>query len=196
MISIPDSAGADCRGPDGGSLYGSICMSLTAPPASERARTHRDLAFGLRASATSRTSRPSGKIPPRHAIHLQRRRGQFRNCLSGLVRGPRDAHHFKVLLDDRDVLTEQMYFPDAVNNLSMRTFPPMQGRLNSRAVVNANDRFANFHDPKRLSFGAIKEEHDCYAVSLVLGVDRFAVAQADRRQPAVERPRLLIPASP
>jgi hypothetical protein len=49
-----------------------------------------------------------------------------------------------VLLDDRDVLTGQMYFPDAVNNLSMRTFPPMQGRLNSRAVVNANGRFANF----------------------------------------------------
>jgi hypothetical protein len=29
-------------------------------------------------------------------------------------------------------------------------------------------------------FCAIKEERDCYAVSLVLGVDRFAVAQADR----------------
>jgi hypothetical protein len=52
-----------------------------------------------------------------------------------------------------------------------------------------------------LSFCAIKEERDCYAVSLVLGVDRFAVAQADRppreggapQQPAIERLRLLIP---
>jgi hypothetical protein len=52
-----------------------------------------------------------------------------------------------------------------------------------------------------LSFCAIKEEHDRYAVSLVLGVDRFAVAQADRppredgtqEQPAVERLRPLIP---
>jgi len=69
------------------------------------------------------------------------------------------------------------------------------------AVVNSNDRFANFHDPNRLSFCAIKEERDCYAVSLVLGVDRFAVAQADRppreggapQQPAIERLRLLIP---
>jgi len=67
-------------------------------------------------------------------------------------------------------------------------------------VVNVNDRFANFHDPKRLSFCAIKEERDCYAASLVLGVDRFAVAQADRppregstEQPAVERVRLLVP---
>ena len=50
---------------------------------------------------------------------------------------------------------------------------------------------------------AIKEERDCYAVSLILGVDRFAVAQADRppregdapKQPAVERVRLLIPGS-
>jgi hypothetical protein len=126
--------------------------------------------------------------------HGERRRSQHRTL--SRPKFPGVAADFKVLLDDRDVLTEQMYFPDAVNNLSMRTFPPMQGRLNSRAVVNANDRFANFHDPKRLSFGAIKEEHDCYAVSLVLGVDRFAVAQADWRQPAVERPRLPIPASP
>jgi hypothetical protein len=109
--------------------------------------------------------------------------------------------HFKVLLDDRDVLTGQMYFPDAVNEFIYANTPAYAGRLNSRGVVNANDRFANFHDPKRLSFCAIKEEHDCYAASLVLGVDRFAVAQADRppregstqEQPAVERLRLLIP---
>jgi hypothetical protein len=52
-----------------------------------------------------------------------------------------------------------------------------------------------------LSFCAIKEERDCYVASLVLGVDRFAVAQAALppreggapEQPAVERVRLLIP---
>jgi hypothetical protein len=52
-----------------------------------------------------------------------------------------------------------------------------------------------------LSFCAIKEERDCYAASLVLGVDRFAVAQADRppregeapEQRTIERVRLLVP---
>jgi hypothetical protein len=52
-----------------------------------------------------------------------------------------------------------------------------------------------------LSFCAVKEERECYATSLVLGVDRLAVAQADRppragnaaEQPAGDRARLLIP---
>ena len=125
----------------------------------------------------------------------------FETIYPGWYVGRATHIHFKVLLDDRDVLTGQMYFPDAVNEFIYANSPAYAGRLNSRAVVNANDRFANFHDPKRLSFCAIKEEHDCYAVSLVLGVDRFGVAQADRppreggtpEQPAVERLRLLIP---
>jgi protocatechuate 3,4-dioxygenase beta subunit len=125
----------------------------------------------------------------------------FETIYPGWYVGRATHIHFKVLLDDRDVLTGQMYFPDAVNEFIYANTPAYAGRLNSRGVVNANDRFANFHDPKRLSFCALKEEHDCYAASLVLGLDRFAVAQADRppregttqEQPAVERLRLLIP---
>jgi protocatechuate 3,4-dioxygenase beta subunit len=108
--------------------------------------------------------------------------------------------HFKVLLDDRNVLTGQMYFPDAVNEFIYANIPAYAERLTSRAVVNVNDRFVNFHDPNRLSFCALKEERDCYAASLVLGVDRFAVAQAALppragapEPPAVERVRLLVP---
>ena len=94
-----------------------------------------------------------------------------------------------------------MYFPDAVNEFIYGNIPAYAGRLGPRAVVNANDRFANFNDPGRLSFCALKEERDCYAVSLVLGVNRAAVAQADRparadempAQPTVKRARLLIP---
>jgi hypothetical protein len=109
--------------------------------------------------------------------------------------------HFKVLLDDRNVLTGQMYFPDVVNEFIYANVPAYAGRLGPRAVVNANDRFVNFHDPNRLGFCALTEERDCYAVSLVLGVDRSAVARAAPlpresaapEQPAVERARLLIP---
>lgn len=125
----------------------------------------------------------------------------FETIYPGWYTGRATHIHFKVLLDDRNVLTGQMYFPDAVNEFIYANIPAYGDRLNPRAVVNANDQFANFHDPNRLSFCAIKEERDCYAVSLVLGVDRFAVAQADRppreggapEQPAVERVRLLIP---
>jgi protocatechuate 3,4-dioxygenase beta subunit len=125
----------------------------------------------------------------------------FETIYPGWYAGRATHIHFKVLLDDRNVLTGQMYFPDAVNEFIYANIPAYADRLNPRAVVNANDRFANFHDPNRLSFCAIKEERDCYAVSLVLGVDRFALAQADRparegsvpEQPAIERVRLLIP---
>ena len=111
----------------------------------------------------------------------------------------------------RNVLTGQMYFPDAINEFIYANISAYAGRLNPRAIVNANDRFANFKDPNRLSFCAIKEERDCYAVSLTLGIDRFTVAQADRppreagtpgareggapELPSVERVRLLIPGS-
>jgi protocatechuate 3,4-dioxygenase beta subunit len=127
----------------------------------------------------------------------------FKTIYPGWYEGRATHIHFKVLLKDRNVLTGQMYFPDAVNEFIYANIPAYADRLKPRAVVNANDRFANFHDPKRLSFCAIKEERDCYAVSLILGVDRFAVAKADRparegaapQQPAIERVRMLIPGS-
>jgi protocatechuate 3,4-dioxygenase beta subunit len=125
----------------------------------------------------------------------------FNTIYPGWYTGRATHIHFKVLLDDRNVLTGQMYFPDAVNEFIYANISAYAGRLGPRAVVNANDRFANFHDPNRLSFCAIKEERDCYAASLTLGVDRAAVAQAGRlpreggapEQPAAERVRLLIP---
>ena len=124
----------------------------------------------------------------------------FETIYPGWYTGRATHMHFKVLLDDRNVLTGQMYFPDAVNEFIYTNISAYADRLAPRAVVNVNDRFANFNDPKRLSFCAIKEERDCYAASLVLGVDRFAVAQAERppregdvpEQP-IERVRLLIP---
>src|SRR5258705_6780637 len=127
----------------------------------------------------------------------------FETIYPGWYDGRATHIHFKVLLDDRNVLTGQMYFPDAVNEFIYAHIPAYADRLHPRAVVNANDRFANFHDQNRLSFCAIKEERDCYVVSLVLGVDRYAVAKAERparegsapQQPVIERVRMLIPGS-
>jgi protocatechuate 3,4-dioxygenase beta subunit len=80
------------------------------------------------------------KISARHAIHRQRRRGQFPDDLSGWYAGRATHMHFKVLLDDRNVLTGQMYFPDAVNEFIYANIPAYAGPSAPRAVVNANDR--------------------------------------------------------
>jgi protocatechuate 3,4-dioxygenase beta subunit len=125
----------------------------------------------------------------------------FETIYPGWYTGRATHIHFKVFLDMRNVLTGQMYFPDAINEFIYANIPAYAGRLKTRAVVNANDRFANFNDPKRLSFCAVKEERDRYAVSLTLGVGRLAVVREDRpprageapETPAVERMRLLIP---
>jgi protocatechuate 3,4-dioxygenase beta subunit len=126
---------------------------------------------------------------------------RFETIYPGWYVGRATHIHFKVLLEDRNVLTGQMYFPDAVNEFIYINVAAYEGRRKPRSVVNANDRFATFKDPDRLSFCAIKEERDCYAASLVLGVDRFAVAQAELpprdagtpRQRKGERARMLIP---
>jgi protocatechuate 3,4-dioxygenase beta subunit len=125
----------------------------------------------------------------------------FETIYPGWYEGRATHIHFKVLLADRNVLTGQMYFPDALNEFIYANIAAYADRLKPRAVVNANDQFANFHDPNRLSFCAVKEERDRYAASLVLGVDRSAVARADlpprrggaAQQPAIDRVRLLIP---
>ena len=104
----------------------------------------------------------------------------FETIYPGWYAGRATHMHFKVLLDDRNVLTGQMYFPDAVNEFIYANIPAYAGRLAPRAVVNANDRFATFHDPNRLSFCAIKEERDCYAASLVLGVGTAAAGHRAR----------------
>src|SRR6202048_4062521 len=104
----------------------------------------------------------------------------FATLYPGWYEGRATHIHFKVFLDMRNVLTGQMYFPDAINEFIYANIPAYAGRLNTRAVVNANDRFANFNDAKRLSFCAVKEERDRYAVSLTLGVGRLAVVQEER----------------
>jgi protocatechuate 3,4-dioxygenase beta subunit len=125
----------------------------------------------------------------------------FETIYPGWYTGRATHIHFKVFLDKHNLLTGQMYFPDAINEFIYANISAYAGRLNPRAVVNANDRFANFNDPKRLSFCAVKEERDCYAASLTLGVGRLAIVREDRppraggvpEPSAFERMRLLIP---
>jgi len=70
----------------------------------------------------------------------------FETIYPGWYTGRATHIHFKVLVDDRNVLTGQMYFPDAMNEFIYANIPAYADRLNPRAVVNANDRFAKQAD--------------------------------------------------
>jgi protocatechuate 3,4-dioxygenase beta subunit len=84
--------------------------------------------------------------------------------------------HFKIILDGRNVLTCQTFMPDALNEFLYLNAGPYQGRARPRDTVNSSDFIANNGEPDHATFCSIKEETGRYVASLVVGVDRTAVA--------------------
>jgi protocatechuate 3,4-dioxygenase beta subunit len=82
--------------------------------------------------------------------------------------------HFKIYLGDRNVLTGQAFFPDALNEFLYLNVLAYQGRASNRMVVNANDMIVSEQDPQRLGFCSIREARDHYEASLIVGIDRAA----------------------
>jgi protocatechuate 3,4-dioxygenase beta subunit len=111
----------------------------------------------------------------------------FETIYPGWYAGRATHTHFKVFLEERNVLMGQMYFPDAINEYLYQNVAIYKDRSSVRDAYNATDRFGNFNDPNRLSYCTIKEERDRYVASLVLGVDRNVVAQASRPPPRANR---------
>jgi protocatechuate 3,4-dioxygenase beta subunit len=111
----------------------------------------------------------------------------FTTIYPGWYRG-RTAHiHCKVFLDDRSVLTTQLYFPDALSEYIYRNIKPYNTRAHERDTVNATDYVIRVSGNDRTSFCNIREEADRYLASLVIGVDRDARPGA-RPQPGPPPP--------
>jgi protocatechuate 3,4-dioxygenase beta subunit len=95
----------------------------------------------------------------------------------------RTAHiHCKVFLDDKTVLTAQVYFPDALSEFIYKNVKPYNTRAHERDTVNATDNLVNTNDPGYASFCSIKEEANRYLASLIIGVDRDAKESAGFRR--------------
>ncbi|KWV53926.1 intradiol ring-cleavage dioxygenase [Bradyrhizobium macuxiense] len=92
--------------------------------------------------------------------------------------------HFKVFLDQKNVLTGQTFLPDALNEFIYTKVKDYAGRPRPRTTLNANDHVVELSDPDRRAFCAVKEEKERYVATLTLGVDRRAeVATQARRGP-------------
>jgi protocatechuate 3,4-dioxygenase beta subunit len=102
----------------------------------------------------------------------------FKSIYPGWYAGRATHIHFKVLLDERTVLTGQTFFPEALNEYIYGNVPDYTGRPQKRLVINANDLVAVESDPEHRAYCAVKEERDRYVAMLTLAVDRNAKVSA------------------
>lgn len=108
----------------------------------------------------------------------------FNTIYPGWYDGRATHIHFKVFLDQKNVLTGQTFLPDALNEFIYANAPDYTGRPRPRTTLNANDHVVENADPDRRAFCAVKEEKDRYLATLTLGVDRRAeIAMQPRRGP-------------
>lgn len=97
----------------------------------------------------------------------------FRTIYPGWYRGRTTHIHFKVLLDEKAMLTGQMYFPDALSEYIFTAIAPYNDRKAKRDTLNSTDWIAGA-DGDHITFVSIREEADAYVATLVIGVDRAA----------------------
>ena len=107
----------------------------------------------------------------------------FRTIYPGWYRGRTTHIHFKVLLDEKAMLTGQMYFPDALSEYIFTNIAPYSERTAKRDTLNSTDWIAGADDD-HITFVSVREEAESYVATLVVGVD----AAAEPEQAGRERP--------
>mgnify|MGYP001107631165 FL=1 len=97
---------------------------------------------------------------------------EFQTIYPGWYAGRTTHIHFKVFLDDKTVLTGQLFFPDALSQFIYQNVPPYTAHGHDRDVLNANDNIAS--QATRASFAYVKELEERYLVAMIVGVDPSA----------------------
>lgn len=105
----------------------------------------------------------------------------FRTIYPGWYRGRTTHIHHKVFLDDTNVLTGQIFFPDALSQYLYDNVPPYNDRASARDTVNSNDGIAE--EAGEGAYAGVRETGDRYVATLVIGVDPQAVSQGGRGGP-------------
>jgi protocatechuate 3,4-dioxygenase beta subunit len=115
----------------------------------------------------------------------------FRSIYPGWYGGRTTHVHFKIFIDDKDMLTGQMYFPDALSQYIYANVGVYR-RKAVRDTFNGNDELA-LSDTTRGGFCDIKEEADHYLATLIIGVSRSAAAVMDDAPTPPIQPRTIVP---
>lgn len=77
--------------------------------------------------------------------------------------------HFKVFLADNQVLTGQMFFPDALSQYIFDNAPNYGDRATRRDMINRDDRIAQQAGPG--AYAGLRETPTGYDAALVIGID-------------------------
>ncbi|MAQ86386.1 MAG: protocatechuate dioxygenase [Maritimibacter sp.] len=92
---------------------------------------------------------------------------EFDTIYPGWYRGRTTHIHFKVWLDDANVLTGQIFFPDDLSEALYANAAPY-GRGRARDTMNAADRIAQ--RAGRAAVADVSEQAEGYVVQLIVGV--------------------------
>lgn len=119
---------------------------------------------------------------------------EFVTTYPGWYRGRTTHVHFKVFLDQTNILTGQIFFPDALSEYIYLNVAPYSDRGAERDTVNTTDNIAA--QATRASFAYAKELAAEYLVAMIIGVDPTARSNnvMSGNPPAGDRPAL--PGSP
>ena len=96
---------------------------------------------------------------------------RFDTIYPGWYPGRTPHIHFKVILDDKDLVTGQLYFPDPVSEHVYATYSPYRERKQERDTLNAND-FIFIEQRGADTLADTEEAGGSYRASLVIGINR------------------------
>lgn len=105
----------------------------------------------------------------------------FTTVYPGWYQGRTTHIHCKIILDNKTVLTTQLYFPDALSEYIYKNVKAYSPRAHDRDTVNATDHLVKDSGSDHASFCSVKEETGRYLASLIVGVDRDAKVSASGR---------------
>lgn len=104
----------------------------------------------------------------------------FRTIYPGWYPGRTPHIHVKAFLDGRNVLTTQVYFPDALSEYLFANVTAYAHR-ESRDTTNTTDGVLSQTENGRATFVNLREEADRYVATLTIAVDRRATSEQSMR---------------
>ena len=99
---------------------------------------------------------------------------EFETVYPSWYRGRTTHVHFKVFLDETNILTGQIFFPDALSEYIYLNVAPYNDRAGTRDTLNANDSIAV--QSTRAAYAFIKELDEEYLAAMIIGVDPAATS--------------------